>query len=296
MKTNLLIAMTVGLVACGNKTAGTPTGDMASNSTATDMSTASAPHIRTGMVSIVSTHPLAMTSLQNTTLASAEFDDFSGATAATLTTSTFGSCVLTNITKAGVVGTPSTRSAGTINVTGGNKALALTVSGTAYTAITDSANSLWSGGEPISVVAAGADVPAFSIQIVAPSEVVMTAPAPPAAGQSLSISTNSDMQLTWSGGASGAKVHARLSLNVFTPTLYSQSLDCYYDATSGSGTIPTTALKALKTGGAGTLLIEGGGVNVQNAVMAGDYLVTIALTSPAVFSNGGNASVGFTLQ
>ncbi len=90
----------------------------------------------------------------------------------------------------------------------------------------------------------GPDLPAFAAQsIVAPSDIAVTSPAC-AAGACQDIPRSMDAIITWSGGTAG-----KVSVAYVTATdAGSKILACSFDASAGTGTVPSAALMQLDVG------------------------------------------------
>lgn len=143
------------------------------------------------------------------------------------------------------------------------------------------ADYLWSGGEPVSVSAPGAEVPAFSAQVIAPSQVTITAPALPAGGAHLAIDRAKDFPVAWSSGGSG-QVELRIAILSMDPSSTpSYELDCDFPSSAGTAMVPSAALSLLpKDSGPLTFAALSRG-----SVAAGKFDVEIQLSSPAVWAN-----------
>jgi hypothetical protein len=104
---------------------------------------------------------------------------------------------------------------------------------------------MFAAGDTLSVMGAGATVPAFTAQtLVAPGPITLTAPAPD--GGVLTIPTTQNLALTWTGGSAGDRMFLKLS--AFFQTGAAASAICSWDATLGNGTVPASALAPLAAG------------------------------------------------
>lgn len=132
-------------------------------------------------------------------------------------------------------------SAGTVTITGLDSALPL-ASRTANAAYMSSvfSNYLWTTSRPVTVTVTGSpDVPAFTMDTVAPHPIVVTAPIPTPSSPLVdySISRATDLAVTWTGGVEG-KV-------IVTMGNVSGSLTCTVDATKGTLSVPSALMKKI---------------------------------------------------
>lgn len=138
------------------------------------------------------------------------------------------------------------RSAGTLTFTGLAKAVTLPPAvDKTYDGVNGS-GPLWTGGETITVTAAGADVPSFTTTLTAPSKLTLTAPALQA-GTPLKVTRSAGLDAAWTGASSGdvvLYVDAASGSSAFSTT-------CAFPASAGKGTIPAAALADFPAG-AGT--------------------------------------------
>lgn len=232
--------------------------------------------------------------IANTTVAgmsaSAGFDSAFGASTGNCTTTTDGACTISACTSggsdAGSGAVPA--SAGVIQITGGNNPVQLVPSGPTYTAVT-AQTALWGGGEQLDVSAAGAEVPAFDLKVIAPGYVTVTTPVWPAAGGKVPITRSQAFALAWSGGGAGNVVVA------ITGTAGSQStsLSCSFSASGGAGSVPASALAMLPASPT-SASISISASNVTDAVVSGWSLRVVALTLGK--SPSGVASASATIQ
>ena len=180
------------------------------------------------------------------------------AVAANCTAVDAGPCVTTSCTKApGDAGTgdaaaKSAPSAGTLTLTGGvfgskGSSVAPDNGGTYLYA---SPATIFAPGDTLGVSAAGGAIPAFPEQtVVATPTIVLTAPTA-AAGGKMTIPTAQPLVVSWTGGQSGAKT-VFVATALFT-TGGAASTTCTWDASPGTGTGPSAALKPLAAANAET--------------------------------------------
>ena len=106
-----------------------------------------------------------------------------------------------------------------------------------------SAEPLVTGGVSSTCAAAGADVPAFTKSITAPTKATITSPAKPATY--LTINRSQDFSVSWTGGGTG---QVQVALNSMEAD---QRLFCRFEASAGTGKVPAAALATLATGTGG---------------------------------------------
>lgn len=160
--------------------------------------------------------------------------DFTGSVATGCTTSTGDSTTNTGNTDT----TPPTYvSAGDVTITVGDKTATQTWDGSLYVGSTQT--SKWfTGGEDISVEAAGDTVPAFSGDFKAPHVFTFTSDL-------TTMKTGSDYSLKWTNGAASEQIMFTLT----NPSRKTATV-CIFDSGKGTGTIPGKELTALGTGDA----------------------------------------------
>jgi hypothetical protein len=126
------------------------------------------------------------------------------------------------------------------------------------------ASPLFAGGESVMFTAAGAGVPAFSKALAMPAKATITAPAKPS--QYLTVNRGASYTVSWTGGGSGQIQVA------FNSQLADQRLFCRFDASAGSGTIPSAALATLQAGAGGFAMAA----ITRTDVTAGDWGVELS--------------------
>jgi hypothetical protein len=142
---------------------------------------------------------------------------------------------------------PTQFSAGTITITGGTLSAPITLTYAAPTgySVFSSTTPIYTPGETFNVSAVGADVLAFSgASAAAPNDIVITSPSG-GTGTNLmyAIDESTDLVITWTGGSAGAAVEVNLS-NLDDHSL-ALNASCMFDASAGTGTIPTALLTQL---------------------------------------------------
>jgi hypothetical protein len=107
-------------------------------------------------------------------------------------------------------------------------------------------SALWTSSTPATVVVTGsADVPAFSMSIVAPNPIVVTTPLV-GAGSTYSLSRAGDLAVKWTGGVEGS---VTVSLTSSNAPGGSVTISCAVDAAKGQITVPATFMSGLGTSG-----------------------------------------------
>jgi hypothetical protein len=204
-----------------------------------------------------------------------------------------GACafVLCDLSNGGNVAPPTgaVQSAGTLTVGGTTPMFSLEYDAATmqYVTVPTVPNDklLFAGGDIITFAAAGADVPAFTDTIVAPSPLVVTSPALPS--RPFSIDTSKDLVFAWAGSSVG-----KISFNVFTTTsnggtaVSSSFVSCQFDASALTGTIPAALLQKLAKTDAATTGRFGIDLSNTKEVVAGDHMVHLAVGSVATKADG----------
>jgi hypothetical protein len=192
-------------------------------------------------------------------------------TSTTCTQTKSGSCTL-NRCELGDGGAPAEFSAGTITITGGTLSAPITLTYDASTgySVFSSTTPIYTPGQTFNVSAVGADIAAFSgASAAAPNDIVITSPSG-GTGTNLmyAIDESTDLVITWTGGSAGAQVDVNLS-NLDDSSL-ALNASCTFDASAGTGTIPTALLTQLGSFTSGYLEmfpISTASVNSANAAV-----------------------------
>lgn len=203
-----------------------------------------------------------------------------------------GSCYLLLCPSSGgpIGSLPNPRTAGTIQVS--------TVSGTSVTLAPaadgtyppESGNTpFWFPGDTVSVEAGGADVPAFSVSVPAPSSIEITAPID---GPSIDVDASVDLSFAWTGsGPSAGKVLVSLSSNDTAAGL-TGVLGCELDPGAGQGTMPASLLGKLPPSNLAALSVS---VVSRTSIDAGGYAVELVASAIAT-AQGHPATVNVVLE
>ena len=147
---------------------------------------------------------------------------------------------------------------------------------------------MWTGGDSISISAAGGTVPAFQGIITGPPEITFTAPAITHSNPSnglpvvtLSIDRSKDLAFTWSK-TSKAQIRVGLTGPATQTTEPGAELDCSFDGAAAMATIPSSALQAMPAGMGGFVITAFNSDDVR----AGDWSITLSAESVANAPDG----------
>lgn len=166
---------------------------------------------------------------------------------------------------------PAGASAGTITVTGAAAPVSLVPQGTNYATL--GTPDLYQGGEMLTYAAAGADVPAFTGDLVVTSQAQLTAPEITPTSADVVVDRTKDLAVTWTGGS--GEITVAISANADPMHVVS----CRFPASSGADSVPAAALAMLSTGAAVMSFIP----TSRKLVVAGDYGVElVAFLNPIV--------------
>ena len=169
---------------------------------------------------------------------------------------------------------PATVSGGTVTIAGAAQAITLMPNAMGQYDTFMVANPLFSGGETITFMTTGAMVPALTKAITAPSKATITAPAkPPTSSPYLVVNRGQDFTVSWSGGGSG-KVQVALN-----SSMADQRIMCRFDASAGTGKLPSAALQTFAVGGGGFAMAS---ITEEQAI-AGDWAVDVSAYFNAVW-------------
>jgi hypothetical protein len=204
---------------------------------------------------------------------------------------TEGPCQVMDCTSTSDAGVPSyeTVSAGVIQLTGASQPLTLAPDASGTYAIVTGQEKLWSGGETLTVTAAGDEVPGFQATLFAAVPVVVTSPAFPASGTPITLQTSGPLTVSWTGGLGGT-VTVMLVRSVGKNTV---SLMCSYPATSGSGTVPASAMASIPPGPDGVFQVLAGDAE---KIDASGWAITVQEYVPVLTPSGGAASAMATFD
>lgn len=172
-------------------------------------------------------------------------------------------------------------SAGSISVSGGTQAVALSTRGDgSYVAYVNSSSVVFPQGQKLTLEATGQMAPAFRVELTPPTSAFnLTIPDGSRIDPLiLSVGRKQDFQVTWSPLLAGTRVHAELNQGL--ESNHALMLECDYDGTAGTGTLPGSLLaKFMLTSGqfnVGQLLI---GPGVATSVKQNGWDISVAATS-----------------
>jgi hypothetical protein len=135
-------------------------------------------------------------------------------------------------------------------------------------------SSYFSGGELLHAEAVGAEIPAFQIEVTAPSQPILSTPIIPPAGEKLELNRNDALELRWSNSTLGL---LRFTLSGFEVDRR-RAVECKYAASAGQGTVPKAILAGLPAGEAVYELR----VESTAETNAGDFLVRFTAAANVV--------------
>jgi hypothetical protein len=193
---------------------------------------------------------------------------------------TIGACEIAQCLTA----SPPLVSAGTVTITGASQPITLTPDAMGQYAPMMVPTPLFTGGEMVTFSGTGATAPAFSKAIKTPSKVTITQPAKPA--PYLVVDRTRDFTVTWTGGGAG-KVQVALNSSTADRRLF-----CRFDASAGSGKLPTAALAMFAAGDGGYAMAA---VTIDEAVV-GDWGIEVSAYFNAVWPDNSIVSGPTTFQ
>jgi hypothetical protein len=133
---------------------------------------------------------------------------------------------------------------------------------------------LFAGGEMITFTTAGAVVPSFTKTIKTPTKATITQPARPSmTSPYLVVNRTQDFTVSWSGGGSG-KVQVALNSQQADQRVF-----CRFDASAGSGKVPSAVLSTLAPGQGGYAMAA---ITLEEAI-AGDWAIEVSAYFNAVW-------------
>jgi hypothetical protein len=137
---------------------------------------------------------------------------------------------------------PTYRSAGQVTVTGAAvPATLMPQADNTYDVVSSSTQTMFDGGETLTATGGGAEVPAFTVSVVAPSRTTLIAPPKPSG--SITIDRGQGFQASWTGGGAGL-----VFLYFGGPAGSGVSMSCGYPASGGTANVPASALAMVPAG------------------------------------------------
>jgi hypothetical protein len=197
------------------------------------------------------------------------------------TTQHMGACDIHACTTYLDAGAISYASAGDITLTGGTQSITVSPDATGAYTFKNVMTTLWSGGETLTMRASGAEIPAFSGDVIAPTSATITVPAPPAMGQPLVIDRGLPFPISWNGAA-GSTIFVQLGRA--STTTQSVSVQCAFDGAAGAASIPSAALQTVSAGTNGYFSAYS---RNTTPVVAGNWGVTLWAYGFALTPSGG---------
>jgi hypothetical protein len=174
--------------------------------------------------------------------------------------------------------------AGTLTLTGGMQTVTLTPGTDGSYSDASGTTALWNGGETLTITASGGTVPAFSGSLRAPTPITVTGLAGAAWPTAMvNVARTTDLVVTWTP-ASGTVL-----IGIGNQT---SGMTCLFDASAGTGTIPSQALQMLAAGMAELDVSSGD----QQMLMAGSIPVNFSLSTGAVAAGNAGGYANLMLQ
>ena len=180
---------------------------------------------------------------------------------------------------------PQLYSAGAITVTGGLYGVNTLPAADGSYAELDSANPLWSGGEPLTVAASGDVVPAFNLTLRAPRPLVVRTPS---SSSSIAIDRTQDLAIRWDPSTDGVDITIGADGSGDT----SGYVLCSVPSEPGGYTLPSSLLAQLPPG-PGAVIVESVGQQVR---APGTWTIYAEARAVALDDAGGAFSKLATLQ
>ena len=184
--------------------------------------------------------------------------------------------------------------AGDLNITGGTQAVALSArTDGSYKPYDATSMVTFAAGQKLAVNAAGGMVPAFRTELTPPNA-TFSLTTPDGSRQNIVFNLNrtADYQVAWTPLSAGTRVHAEINQN--TDSNRGLIIDCDFDGSTGTGTIPASLLGDLQLTSSSTLTPVGTftiGPSTSMSLKSGGYDI-------AVFgmANGRSGSANITNQ
>jgi hypothetical protein len=207
-----------------------------------------------------------------------------------------GTCWLTDcMIQNGQGTTPTYVSAGTIDITGGQREISLAPGAdNQYPPVSSSTASLFGGGEMILFDVRGdGDIPAHQATIAAPAPATITMPL---LGTPVPVDRTQDLPVAWTGGTGDVVVTLNVSESDGVEVTRSLVLQCELDAAAGAGALPASLLGMLPPTSPMVQASFTASVVETADTEAGDYLVSFLATTGALTPTGELATGRATIQ
>jgi len=188
---------------------------------------------------------------------------------------------------AGDAGMPALTDAGVLSVSGGAMPIMQTPQSGGGYAPFHGTSPLWSGGESITVSAAGGEVPAFAATTTAPGTATLTMPA----AHPTTIARTSDLSLSWNGSGIGL---VEVLLSAAAAGMPAVEVHCRYPLSAGHGVVPAAILANLPAGAMGAMVMTT--LTPQTVSAGGSWSVDLALETVAVDQSGAPVSSAVTFN
>jgi hypothetical protein len=233
-------------------------------------------------------YPHGMVTLLETASSTSMVSVFQKSGSRTCMTATSDSCsALIFAPLAGDAGMPPIADAGVISVSGGAMPIMLTPQSGGGYAPFHGMSPLWSGGEPITISAAGGERRHFAATTTAPGAATLTMPAE----RPTTIARGSDLSLSWSGSGIGV---VEVLLSASSAGMPAVEVHCRYPLAAGHGVVPAAILGNLPAGSMGALVMTT--LTPQTLSAGGSWSVDVALETVAVDQSGASVSSSVTFN
>jgi hypothetical protein len=134
----------------------------------------------------------------------------------------------------------------------------------------------WSGGDALTIASSGAVVPAFSTAIQFPSAVVLPPGDPFLSDGTVSISQSHPLTLKWTAGVGLVEL---VLDHGGTPGMNQERIECRFDSSAATGTVPVEALAKLPPPPAAGTASYSGYLRLravaENAIKAGNFDIKV---------------------
>jgi hypothetical protein len=139
----------------------------------------------------------------------------------------------------------SAPTAGEIVISGGSTEIAMSPDAGGSYALSDVPGTLFTGGESLTFVASGGEVPGFSGTIVAPTPLELAEPQlPDSPTTAVTLVRGAPLTVAWTGTSSGV-MRVQLARQ---PRDVATTVTCRFDVAAGTGTVPADLIAQLPTG------------------------------------------------